>query len=284
VHFARDWIPLTIADEANRQDCGVFLQPHGMLGRTGAIRSFVDWCWTKKVLTQATGVMALQEIELRNIRAVAPAARIAILPNGVRLADGRNKWRVETLERGRVLFLARLHPRKRVMDVLEAVRVLLDRGLSVTLRVVGPDEGDLAAAQAFTIAHGLTDSVEFVGGVSPNQVESEFLEASVYVLPSVDEPFPMTVLEAMALGVPTIVTEGIQIREMLERHNAAMVVEAHPNAIASAISKVLTDPQLATSLSENGNHLVNAELGIKQVVDRLEAIYAGTSCSADNAD
>jgi len=277
VHFARDWIPLTIANEALRQRVKVFLQPHGMLGKTGGIRGVLDSYWTRRILTQATGVMALQATELRNIRNIAPAAKALVLSNGVRVWKDSVQWDPETLRRRRVLFLARLHPRKRVMDVLEAIRVLHSRGYSVSLRIVGPDEGDLPKARAFASAHGIANSIEFVGAVSPSQVQCEFLNASVYVLPSIDEPFPMTLLEAMAIGVPTVVTESIHIRGMLEHHGASRVVKQCPDEIASAIMEVLTDTQLAISLSENGKHLINTRLNIGEIVNSLEGIYAETS-------
>ena len=281
VHFARDWIPLTIANEALRQRAKVIIQPHGMLGRTGGLRGVLDSFWTRRILTQAAGVLALQATELRNIKNIAPAAKALVLSNGVRVPKDSVQWDPETLRRRRVLFLARLHPRKRVMDVLEAIRVLHSRGYSVSLRVVGPDEGDLPKARAFASAHGIANIIEFVGAVSPSQVQSEYLNASVYVLPSIDEPFPMTILEAMAIGVPTIVTESIHIRGMLERHGASRVVKQGPDEIASAVMEVLTDTRLAISLSENGKHLINTRLSIGQIVNSLEAIYTGTSSRSE---
>jgi len=241
----------------------------------------LDSFWTRRILTQAAGVLALQATELRNIKNIAPAAKALVLSNGVRVPKDSVQWDPETLRRRRVLFLARLHPRKRVMDVLEAIRVLHSRGYSVSLRVVGPDEGDLPKARAFASAHGIANIIEFVGAVSPSQVQSEYLNASVYVLPSIDEPFPMTILEAMAIGVPTIVTESIHIRGMLERHGASRVVKQGPDEIASAVMEVLTDTRLAISLSENGKHLINTRLSIGQIVNSLEAIYTGTSSRSE---
>ena len=93
----------------------------------------------------------------------------------------------------------------------------------------------------------------------------------------------MTVLEAMALGVPTIVTEGIHIRELLERHRAAMVVLPNPQSIAAGIVKLLDKPDLATQLSENGRRLIANELTIDKVVTRLETIYQGAHADVSSA-
>jgi glycosyltransferase involved in cell wall biosynthesis len=141
-----------------------------------------------------------------------------------------------------------------------------------------------------TISLSLTRSAQIELWILPNrlaheQVIQEFIKASTYVLPSVDEPFPMTVLEAMALGVPTIVTEGIHIRDLLERSKAAMVVPANPESIAVGELEIFANPGVATQLSENGRRLIANELTIDRVITRLERIYQGVTagvCTAHN--
>lgn len=280
VHFARDWIPLTVTREALRRERRVVLQPHGMLGKTGGIRALVDAGIAARLLRRAHRVLPLQATEARNIAAIAPRASMTVLPNGIAALSTRPRWELWTLGSRRVLFLARLHPRKRLMDLLAAAQLLLAQGQSIHLRVVGPDEGDLGRARAFVAANGLADHVTFVGPVAADRVEHELAAASVYVLPAVEEPFPMTVLEALAVGVPTIVTSAIHIRELLERHAAARIASPSPAALAAAVAAVLTDPKLAAALSERGRGLVEGHLTIGKVVDRLEAIYSGDSPSA----
>ena len=283
VHFARDWIPVAVAREANRQGVRVFLQPHGMLGRTDGIRTTLDRLLISRLLERATGVLPLQETEQRSIASISPNANTIIVPNGVTMQYSGRSWNADALSRRTVLFLARLHPRKRVMSVIEAARLLMKSGHRIRFRIVGPDEGDLSRAQQRVREYSLENSVEFVGPLAHDQVAEEFVNASLYVLPSVDEPFPMTVLESMALGVPTIVTEGIHIRELLERHHAAMVVPPNPQSIAAGIKELFTKPDLAMQLSENGKRLITNELTIDQVAARLESIYQGTHADVSPA-
>lgn len=273
VHFARDWIPVAIAREAIRQGVRVFLQPHGMLERTDGIRKILDMLLVGRLLDSATRVLPLQETEQRNIVAISPNAKTIIVPNGAAIQYSGRLWNADALNRKTVLFLARLHPRKRVMFVIEAARLLMESGHKLRFRIVGPDGGDLVQAQQLVREYNLLEVVEFVGPLAQDQVVEEYVNSSLYVLPSVDEPFPMTVLEAMALGVPTIVTEGIHIRELLECHQAAMVVSPNPHSIAAGILEIFASSGLAMMLSENGKRLMAKELTIENVVTQLENIY-----------
>ena len=287
VHLARDWIPLVVAREAIRQGVRVFLQPHGMLGRTDGIRKTLDKLLIGRVLERATGVLPLQETEQRNIASISQPAKTIIVPNGVTMQSAGRMWNVDELNKRTVLFLGRLHPHKRVMFVIEAARLLMECGHKMKFRIVGPDEGDLSRAQQRVKEYSLENSVEFVGPLAHDQVAEEFLNASLYVLPSVDESFGMTLLEAMSLGVPAIVTNGIQIRELLERRRAAMVVSPNPESLAAGIIKLFDKPDLAAQFSENGRRLVAKELTIDKVVTRLETIYQGAhadvSCASTHA-
>lgn len=281
VHFARDWIPVTVTKEAIRQGVPVFLQPHGMLGKMNGVRKVLDKLIIRRLLKLATSVLSLQETEQRNIVSICPEAKTIILPNGAATKSGSRLWNPDTLNPKLVLFLARLHPRKMVLNVIEAAKLLKEAGHTIRFRIVGPDEGDLSRAQQRVREYRLETSVEFVGPLAQNEVVEEFVNSSLYVLPSVDEPFPMTVLEAMALGVPTIVTEGIHIRDLLERNKAAMVVPADPQSIAAGILKLLANPSLARQLSENGRQLMANELTMDKVVTRLEQIYQGAHADAN---
>lgn len=274
VHFAREWIPLTAAQIALRAEVPLFLQPHGMLNRRDGVRTFLDNVLTKATLEAASAVLVLQSHERDVIAQIAPNARTEALPNGIGTASDAPRWQLQALEGKTVLFLARLHPRKRVLDFVEMARLLHQRGLGLRFRIVGPDGGDLYTAQQRVVDYGLTDAVEFVGPIPREAVADELTRAAIYVLPSVEEPFPMSVLEALSVGTPTVVTTRIHIRDLLERNGAAAVVAPNPEALAGAVERLVTKPDHAVTLSRQGRELVERELTMDSVLERLEAIYA----------
>jgi glycosyltransferase involved in cell wall biosynthesis len=275
VHFARDWIPMIVAREAVRQKVRVFLQPHGMLGRIDGVRKYLDRGLIAHALRQATGILCLQQTEEQNITSISPDAHTWIVPNGVAMRATDKAWSVDALGNKTVLFLGRLHPHKRVMFFIEAARMLLEAGHQLRFRIAGPDEGDLSRAQNYVINNGIEKAVHFIGPLDHAQVVHEYTNASVYVLPSINEAFPMAILEAMVIGLPVIVTNGIHIRGLLESRQAAMVVSPTPQDIAAGIVALFANPDLATRYSENGRRLVRNELTIDKVVTQLEDIYQG---------
>jgi glycosyltransferase involved in cell wall biosynthesis len=273
VHFAREWIPVRAAQISIDRGVPVFLQPHGMLGRVGGVKSLVDRLWVRRTIESATAVLALQQHEKDEIKRVASRAHTVELPNGIELPVAAEGWREDNLVDPVVLFLARLHPRKRVSAFLEMARILSSRGIAARYRVVGPDEGDLAAAKRLVRLYKLESFVTFVGNLERQEIAREYEGAAVYVLPSVNEPFPMTVLEALSYGVPTVVTDTCFIAQTLEGNAAALVSGPQPEALAESVGAILRGPMLAARLSSEARKLARTQFSSDRVAEHLEDYY-----------
>jgi glycosyltransferase involved in cell wall biosynthesis len=281
VHFAREWVPVRAAQTSLDSGVPTFLQPHGMLGRVGGVRGLIDQLWVKRVLETATAVFTLQQHERDEIKRIAPRARTVELPNGIELPVTTEGWHAENLADPVVLFLARLHPRKRVSAFLEMARILSEEGVAASYRVVGPDEGDLVEAQRLVRRHKLGDHVSFLGNLQGETVAREYRSSAVYVLPAINEPFPMTVLEALSFGVPTVVTDTCYIAPMLKDSGAALVSGPQPEALAESVEAILHKPGLAERLSHTGRGLAQTQFSSDRVVDRLENYYRNVHARAD---
>jgi len=183
------------------------------------------------------------------------------------------RWKAGNIADPVVLFLARLHPRKRVLAFVEMARILRDQGVPGRYRIVGSDGGDAARAERMVRKYGLEDSVKIIGSLSSTAVPREYTNCAVYVLPAVNEPFPMTVLEALSRGVPTVVTETCFIAPMLEKHGAAVISSPRPEALARSVRQILCDQGLAGRLSSAAVRLVQEELTVDRVTERLEHYY-----------
>jgi glycosyltransferase involved in cell wall biosynthesis len=281
VHFAREWVPVRAARTSINGGVPTFLQPHGMLGRVGGVRGIIDKLWVKQTLETATAVFVLQQHERDEIKRVAPRAQTAELPNGIELPATTEGWHAENLADPVVLFLARLHPRKRVSAFLEMARIQSEEGVAASYRVVGPDEGDLVEAQRLVHRHKLGDRVSFVGTLQGEALAREYRKSAVYVLPAINEPFPMTVLEALSFGVPTVVTDTCFIAPMLEDSGAAVVSGPQPEALAKSVEAILHNPGLAERLSGTGKRLAQTQFSSDRVVDRLENYYRNAHARTD---
>jgi glycosyltransferase involved in cell wall biosynthesis len=272
LHFARDLVPLSAGAVLRRARLPYVTQTHGMVvpDRRPHARA-IDAALTLRLLRDARTRFALTDAEATAMDALLGATRTTErLHNGVEIPDTA---RQET-DPPDVLFMARLHPRKRVMDFAEAARTLLEEGHDATFSIVGSDDGDLPKLLQFLAANPtLKGRLRYEGALPHTEALKRLQRAGIYTLPSVDEPFPMTLLEALAHGVPSICTNSCGIAADLRRHGAALVVRPGATDIAAAERRLLANAHERARLSAAGPSAVAAEFGATVVGDRLLTSY-----------
>ena len=282
VHLARDLITLPVAHALRRAGSGprLFLQPHGMVKPDRRLRARVFDRWVRPVLRGATGTFALTETDAGRLRAVEPRVAIVDLPNGVSLPPlGRRTAGA----RPEVLFLARLQPRKRVLLFAEAAHRLLASGADADFVVVGPDEGDLEELERRIAAWGHASDdgprIRYEGAVPPGAGRDRMARADVYVLPSFSEPFPMSVLEALSVGTPTVISETCHIADRL---GDAVATFPEPTGdadaaagLAEAVGALLRDGAARDALGARGRRAIETGFSIARIGDLLDGYYAG---------
>lgn len=289
VHLARDLITLPVAHALRGAAGGprLFLQPHGMVKPDGRVRARIFDRWVRPVLRGATGTFALTDTDAGRLRAVEPRVRIVDLPNGVSLPSPIAR---DASARPEVLFLARLQPRKRVLLFAEAAHRLLAAGVDADFVVVGPDEGDLAELQRRIAAWEHGQRIRYEGAVPPGAGRDRMARADVYVLPSFSEPFPMSVLEALSVGTPTVISETCHIADRLvdavatfpERGAAAGAATPSPEAgpetaeaLAETIGALVRDGSARGALGARGRRAIESGFSIARIGDLLDGYYAG---------
>jgi glycosyltransferase involved in cell wall biosynthesis len=119
----------------------------------------------------------------------------------------------------------------------------------------------------------LEEIVRYEGAVDYHAVLARMRRADVYVLPSVHEPFPMSLLEALALGLPSVCTDTCDIAAPLRDHGAAIVTDGSGTALADAVQAILTDDGLRSELSRNARTAVAELFSMDAVANRLERTY-----------
>jgi glycosyltransferase involved in cell wall biosynthesis len=152
-------------------------------------------------------------------------------------------------------------------------RLLLGEGSDWDFRIVGPDQGDLEELRAFIELHSLSENIHYEGPLPLDQVRSRLQAASVFVLPSINEPFPVTVLDALATQTPIVMTDSSGISPILRRLSAATVTDGSPASLARAVRELIEDEKLRDAHAAAGLSAIRTELGISAVVDRLENYY-----------
>jgi glycosyltransferase involved in cell wall biosynthesis len=268
IHFGRDLVVLPAAAIARRRRIPYVLQTHGMVVPSHhPLAGPLDAVWTRKLLRDARAVLYLTDQEREQLAEVARAQlRLVALSNGVpdypsvRHPPGPPE----------VLFVARMHARKRPLVFVDMAKALLDEGLDARFTLIGPDEGEGTALRA---ALKSDPRISWEGALAPTAIPRRMAAASVYVLPSVREPYPMSVLEAMSVGLPVVLSADCGLAPLVERVRCGIVTEGEAPAFASAVKSILGDPLLARVMGERARETARSDFGMGAIGDRLTTVY-----------
>lgn len=173
-----------------------------------------------------------------------------------------------------LLTVARLAPVKGHTVLLDALAELRRRGRRVHATFVGG--GPHAAVIRERIeALGLGDQVELTGELHSDEVAKLLPHADVFCLPSFDEGIPVSIMEAMAVGVPVVATDVGGVGELVLDHRTGLLVEpGAPLPLADALAELLDHPELRARLVEEARAKVRADhewfTTVRQLADLWE--------------
>ncbi|WP_198030108.1 glycosyltransferase family 4 protein [Bradyrhizobium sp. Tv2a-2] len=197
------------------------------------------------------------------------SAKIIIVPNATRAAGFRDPNIMK--QAADILFLGRLGLRK---GVPELVRALASLGSKSGWRATLAGDGAVGDTRAAVERAGLGDRVSVPGWVGPAQVEALLRAANILVLPSFSENLPMSVIEALAHGAAVVCTPVGALPDLIEHERTGLIVEpGDVEGLASALGRLIDDPELRQRLGENGRTLHKTRLAIEICAERLVAIW-----------
>lgn len=176
----------------------------------------------------------------------------------------------------RVLYAGGLTPRKGVVDLLDASRALHAEGLEHELWLVGgtPDEGH---EQEREVRAAAGPNVVFLGPRPSEEMPDLYRQADVFCLPSWYEAMPLSVLEAMATGLPVVATTvGDVPRLVHDGVHGRLVPPKDPAALAAALRDVLRDPPVAAAMGEAGRRTAEESFSLDRLVRDLQDLYTRT--------
>ncbi|WP_049914731.1 glycosyltransferase [Haloterrigena salina] len=194
---------------------------------------------------------------------------LSCVPNGVNL----ERFDVDVDRRDEILFLGRLAPKKRVSDLIDAFNRIADDVPETDLVIVGTGpKSDELKAQANRL--GIDDRVRFEGRVSDEAIPRYYRRARLFVLPSVWEGHPLTLLEAWAGEVPVITSDVEGIAEFVDHEETGYLVPPKsPSELADAIQYALSNGDEREEWAANAYELVEDEYSWEGVAEQTNRIY-----------
>jgi glycosyltransferase involved in cell wall biosynthesis len=293
VHFygLYDLLGPVVSSSCRRQGIPYVIEPMGMyrpIDRAFLLKGLWHRAMGRAFWWGAAQIVATSEMEQQELLADGvPPGKLVIRHNGIDPRESsslpprgafRAKWKVSPDE-PLILFLSRLIPRKGADILIEAfARVCPDSGRLV---IAGPEgePGYRAYLERCAKRSGVETRVIFAGPVFDEEKKALLADADLFVLPSRYENFANAPAEAMACGIPVIITTACGIRSLVEGR-AGLVIAPQKEALVEALRTLLHDKALYARFKD-GCRPVAAELSWDRLTEQMEGYYSEALAKTD---
>ena len=202
-----------------------------------------------------------------------------VLPNGVALDKAISYTKTEFLEEypllaGKrvILFLGRLHYKKGLDVLARNFATLASMFPNIILLVVGPDDGYRSKMMSILDKLGVLDRTVFTGMLTGDHKLAAYQCADLFASLSYSDSSSNTILEALAAGLPVVISEHCNFPEVSE-HKAGFVVPLKDKSICEAISTLLLDNHLVAQMGRNGRKLIEKSYTWESIATSITSYY-----------
>ncbi len=281
VHVNGIWTPQNYLFQKEAQNLGikVVLSPHGMLEpyiikRNSWKKKIALWLYQSKAIRTADYCHLTAIEEYNTVVNLGYSKDAAIIPNGIDLSEikVKNIWQDKQNKKLNLLFLSRIHPKKGLDILIEAVK-LIERD-NFVISIAG--EGDfnyLNILQQLVKKYNLEEKIIFTGGVYGGEKWDLFNSSDIFILPTHSENFGIVVIEALATGIPVLTTKGTPWEE-LNSKDCGWWIDLSIYNLQKVITQVLDlSTQDLKRKGLNGIKLVNEKYDIREVSLKMFFFY-----------
>lgn len=237
----------------------------------------------KSVLRKASALHAIIEEEVKDISGFVDNRNIFVIPNGINLEDFQILPPREEIEklypelRGKkvVLFLGRIHPKKGLDILAKAFGTILKERRDIQLLIAGPDNnGYKSDIEKILKEEGALGNTTFTGMLTGNYKVAALSRGDIFVLPSYSDIRGISTLEAMACGLPVVITRQCNFPEVA-KVGAGEVIEPDVVQLVGVLTKLLSNSQACKELGENGRRLIEDRFTWDKIAYQMVEVYEG---------
>lgn len=267
---------------AHRYNKPYIVSPHGMLNPSAL--KYSSWkkllygaMFERRYLAGASVIRALSAFEARSIREYGLKNPVCVIPNGVDISEREVAKKLRGKQKI-LLYLGRLHKGKNLERLIKAWSMALKEKSGLreewVLNIAGwGQSGYEQKLRTLVSGLGIEESVVFSGPKYENDKKTVYDSASAFILPSLFEGSPISLLEAWAHGLPVLMTSECSLPEGYER-GAAIMISSDVESIAGGIMKMvsMTDEQ-RMAMGNNGLRLVSEKYQWSDVALNMKRVY-----------
>ncbi|MEH1792150.1 MULTISPECIES: glycosyltransferase [unclassified Nostoc] len=171
-----------------------------------------------------------------------------------------------------ILFLSRLHPKKGLDYLIPALGKLTNYRFTFVIAGSGSKEYE-AEIESLIVSNGMRDRTHFAGFVTGEEKNLFIQGSDIFALTSYAENFGIAVLEALAVGIPVVVTPGVALAAVVQQNKLGYVPELDVQAIAEAVDCYLSHPQAIKDMGDRARKLVLENYTWNHIAENLMEIY-----------
>ena len=286
IHALFSYATLPAAFWAKRRGVPYIVRPLGTLNEWG-MKNRRPWLkrlsfrlLESRVLEHAALVHYTSDQERVEAAKLQVPAAAAIIPNALpdslhACPAGRFRARFPQLKRRRViLYLSRLDTKKGLDILLRSFASVRRQVPDASLVIAGTGQAEFVSGlKAEAAALGIESDVLWPGFLADDEKQAALADADLFVLPSYSENFGIAVVEAMAAGLPVVVSQQVGIHHEIAQAQAGLVVSCDAGELAAALVQLLNDSTLGRSMGENGKSLAHQTYSSDAVTRKLIGVY-----------
>ena len=239
--------------------------------------------WMEFILNRCDGMIVLSS-EWLEIKEITHKSKIILLKNSINLANylELERSRKKQNEKVRIIFLGHIGIEKGIVDLIQAVKFLHDKGISgFEVGIYGEDlhPGELEQAKELVKSLELDNLILFYKPIFGDKKVEVFRDADIFMLPSHHEGLPISVIEAMAAGLPVIATRVGGIPDLIDNSKSGILVNSKtPLDLANAMITLIDNEQLRNSYGLEGRKKASENHDVENYVERLVSFYQEVIC------
>jgi len=244
-------------------------------------KSIIDFLFTKKIINYASVLHSVGHSEIESyLQYGGKEEKIIQIENGINLEELELKKSTNILEKFKIinepyiLFLSRIHPKKGIELLINSFKELSYKNNKIYLVIAGSGEDDYVKKIKKDITESsLINRIKFTGLVTQDEKLDLLKSAKLFSLISKSDVHPRAVQEALAMGVPVVISKESDYPEVQE-YNAGKIVNLNVKEIAHTFEKLLQDNDELKILSTNAKKLINEKFLAEDQILKFEKTYS----------
>lgn len=270
IHMAVDFFTLPITAVLLFLKKKVVIQTHGMITEKSFKTPLIGLI-LKYVLSKPRIHLVLTDKEFNDISNFSKAGTICKFINPIKL-----KYEWQGTASNELLFVSRYHSRKQPLLLARAFKNYLENtmGSKLTLNYYGQDQGEKSKLIDFVVNNRIESKIIVNDSLTNADVVERLKNAAALILPSLNEPYPMIVLESIGVGCPVILTEQIEFAHDLADRHGAILFQPTESGIEVALerfSRMSADERL--EMSHNAFRWAQEKFSEDMYVEHIKEFY-----------